>query len=233
MRDRVELKQGKVYLVRTRSGKDVVLKRSDAAWSEVAAAAIGRRIGIDTIPARVVARDLLALPYVSAPALSRSDALFDSTPAGVRGTWYRALGRILAFDILIDNSDRLLKGANASNVLVSHDGALLSIDQRLGPAVSGEVDPTRVTRRRLLRARREGITGELFADLARELGARFRRDEARFGAGLLTGLAAGIRSIAALTVDEIDGAVHAAGAGGRVRTSGFAAILREFREAEA
>jgi hypothetical protein len=229
-----------VFLVRAADGRKFVVKRSDAPWSEAAAAAIGRVAGIRTVRALPFPRSLwscgmelpyaepidewlLALPWVEAPVLARAPVVFDA----------QQLGRLWAFDVLIDNSDRLLKGGNPLNILVGGDGSLFAIDQHLGPAVTGEVDAARVTRRRLrgvaTMAQRQELGRDLFEDFRREAGVAVP-DASHLACAFARGVVNGIRSIALLRATALDQAVETCGARPHVRTPGFSAILRQFEE---
>lgn len=237
-----ELKPGKVFVVHL-GGRRVVVKRSDAPWAEACAAALGPLAGVRTVPARAVHAAewekhaalpfepadhevLLVLPWVGAPTLARAQAGFDA----------HALGRLWAFDALIDNADRLVKGGNPFNILVADNGSLLAIDQRLGPAVCDAAGAGRVTGRRLARA----ATEELRIAMAHALFADFRgeakvhvADPGRGARAFSAGVVAGIHAIAALDLAQVERAVALSGAGAHVRTGGFAEILRTFRAAAA
>lgn len=235
-----ELKKGKVFLVRTGTGRKVVIKRSDDPWSETSAAAIGRLAQVRTVTARPMTRDswegtaslpftgpedelLLVLPWIDAPTLASACVAFDA----------HDLGRLWAFDVLIDNSDRLLKGGNPFNMLVASDGSLFAIDQRLGFAMTGEVDAGRITRRRLLAAatpaRCRALARSLFSDLRREAGVAVI-DSGRLDRAFAQGVAAGIRTIAVLSEAAIDRVLASVGARPHVVTRGLSAILNQFRE---
>jgi hypothetical protein len=235
-----ELKAGTVFLLRTAAGARVVVKRSDAPFSEVAAAALGRLAGVRTVPARPVPRHacplaaglpfsdggdgpLLMMPWVPAPTLARARVEFNA---------YQ-LGRLWAFDVLIDNGDRLVKGGNPFNILVAGDGSLFALDQRLGPAVAGRVDAARVTRRRLRAAatpaRARALAHALFADFRAEAGVCVAHPD-RGARAFARGVAAGVRSVARLRERTLRRALAAAGVEPHVEWAGFAGILRQFRE---
>jgi hypothetical protein len=173
-----------------------------------------------------VKKPLLLLPWVDAPTLALARIAFNA----------HDLGRLWAFDVLIDNSDRLLKGGNPFNVLVANDGSLFAIDQRLGPAVAGEVDAGRVTRNRLLAAatpaRCRVLAHSLFADFRSEADVVVANPDGLAHA-FAQGVATGIRSISRLNDAALQRAVTAIGARRHVVTRGFSAILRQFQEVAA
>jgi hypothetical protein len=230
------LKPGKVFGVATPRG-NVVYKQSDAPWLEAAAAALGPLAGVGTVRAIPTLRWscgplpfaapratwVLALPWIDAPTLAESKAGFDA----------RALGRLWAFDVLIDNSDRLLKGGNPRNLLVGRGGSLFALDQCLGPAVLGSADAARVTRKRLSRvasnSMRERVGRDLFADFHREAAIRISQID-RQARAFSRGVTEGIHSVAALDASALRRAIAAVCVARHVKTPGFEAILQQFRE---
>jgi hypothetical protein len=124
-----------------------------------------------------------------------------------------ALGRFWAFDLFIDNGDRLLKGANAANFIVAPGGVLHGIDQNIGPAPRQSATRARaVTRRRIepllgSSSRRE-LSRAVLADLRREARGTDLGDEALFCPRFELGLLASLQSLGHADRAELDAALE-------------------------
>ena len=183
----------------------LVVKQTSDPFGEAMAAALGQlpHAGVRVVPVDRVFRRAIILPFIEGPTLQRAGAFTDA----------RALGHFWAFDLFIDNGDRLLKGANATNFIVGPDGVLYGIDQNIGPAPRESAARARtVTRRRiepLLRsASRRELSRALFADLRREARGADLGDETGFCTRFELGLLANLQSLGRLCQHQIAAALH-------------------------
>lgn len=178
----------------------VVVKHTPDPFGEAMATALGQlpAAGVRVAPVLRLFRRALVLPCIDGPTLQDAGPFVDA----------HALGCFWAFDLFIDNGDRLLKGANAANLIVAAGGVLHGIDQNIGPAArEGAARARRVTRRRieplLGSATRRDLSRAVFADLLRQVHGTDLGDEASFCAGFERGVLANLQSIAGLREQDI------------------------------
>ena len=254
------LKGDRVFQLLLRGGVRYVLKRSGtSSGMEAAAAAVGtiRSLGINAIPALPVPRrarscafaalgvvvaphvldsigsddELLFLPFVDALPLQDAVETYLRASRWRRRALHVAIGRLWAFDVFIDNSDRLLKGVNLDNILVDQALHLHAIDQTLGgdviAALSGVSDRLRRRLDRMIAVEgRTSISIDL-ADQLKRAGFPLGNEDA-FCRDVAVGLINGVRAIATLAADEVRELVdeYSPGLG-----SAFPILIREFRQA--
>ena len=83
----------------------------------------------DTLAAE---KSVIVMPYIEGTDLRHAKDVVQGADPSQRYSWYRAMGRLWAFDVFIANSDRFLTGTNMGNIMISADGVLYGIDQALG-----------------------------------------------------------------------------------------------------
>lgn len=248
------LKEGRVFRLCVTGTHDWVLKRGGSRVdAQVMAAGMGRigRLCVQTVPVAIarIDEDLLPIwsgaagrevdcprpgeawllmPYVESVTFRNAREYYRGATGRQRRGLYRAIGRLWVFDILIDNSDRLVKGVNTENVLVSEDLRLYAIDQELGRTLTGELDhdPNRLRRRlEAMRTaeRRAALCADLFNEVNRDLLDFQLQDREAFCHAAGAGLVSGVRNVALLTEAEI----HACIGPGAIST--LRSVLVEFQ----
>jgi hypothetical protein len=181
----------------------------------------------------------LVMEFVEGADLKNAGRQFRVMSREQREAIYESLGRMYAFDVFIDNTDRLLK-LNLGNMMVRTDGVLVGIDQmiqgvtdqwaKLG--VSAEAAQSRLAPL-LDPKKRRAVSLDLFDSIAHNVEDRFiERDEAiPFALNFEMGVLDMIGRIAALDPERItqtvaqlpqpaQGAVKAVGLSGLGQTHG-------------
>lgn len=157
----------------------------------------------------------LVMEFVPGDDLQHADRQYLSMTRAQRETLYASIGRMYAFDVFVDNTDRFIK-LNLGNMRVRDDGALVGIDQMIQGVtdmfakmgVSSEAALSRLAPL-LDPDKRRAFSLDMFDGIARGVSGRFiARDEAfPFAVHFELGLLEMIGRIAALKPEQVTGVV--------------------------
>jgi len=184
---------------------------------------------------------LLWMTCIQGNSLNNSADKYHQASSEQRNALYQALGRLWAFDLLIDNSDRFLKGANMDNIIVSDDLTPYGIDQKLGVGVRDQTEWSGERARHLLKqlvepAGREQLCAELFTEINHDLSHFQLEDRGAFSSNFEAGLSKAIKAISCLTLADIQSCKGMISSlshseAEKINLYGFHPTLAEFRKA--
>jgi hypothetical protein len=189
------------------------------------------------------------LVMARAPGLpaDQSRGLFEASDPADQDRLFHGLGRLWAFDQLINNSDRF--GKNMGNIILGPGGSVVGIDQAIGQSAAGPAKDhgkdedkafsvaaalaERALEEVLVPAERRKKAKEVVKSLAADLGPTVEQARAKFELAFETGVVDGGKAIAELPPDRLEKAMaelpeFAKAAAQQVGVSGAVAIQQVF-----